>query len=94
MVVSSVAANTNPIFGWVEIMMHVITLLIWQVEKGDLPLTLRGCLDTRKWVEVRKWEVEFFFFWKNENLHFLSGIWMVVRKCNWKSVMSFSVFGW
>ena len=34
------------------------------------------------------------FFLENENLCFFSGVWMVVGKCNWKSIMSFPVFGW
>jgi len=34
------------------------------------------------------------FLSKNENLCFFSGVWMVVEKCNWKSVISFSVFDW
>ena len=34
------------------------------------------------------------FLLENENLCFFSGIWMVVGKCNSKSVMSFLVFGW
>jgi len=37
-------------------------------------------------------EVGIFFFLKNKNLCSFSGVWMVVGKGNWKSVMSFSVF--
>ena len=33
------------------------------------------------------------FVLKNDNLCFFFGVWMVVGKYNWKSVMSFPVFG-
>ena len=41
--------------------------------------------------EVRS---EILFLLENENLYFFFGVWMVVGKYDWKSVMSFMVFGW
>ena len=34
------------------------------------------------------------FFLQNENLSFFFGVSMAVVKCNWKSIIFFSVFGW